>query len=149
MTHSKNFAGALKWRCLCENSARSQGQMQCCYLCMYRWMCDFVPVRFHVASSLDMGRKKKSFLYYNYVQGYIFLNYLVPRIFLYWFARYRNMAEETADASYQYITKNKCDQLSLPHENFTCLNFSWRSLNDHLPFITFTDKCTCCLFPAE
>lgn len=61
MTHSKNFAGALKWRCLCENSARSQGQMQCCYLCMYRWMCDFVPVRFHVASSLDMGREKKAF----------------------------------------------------------------------------------------
>lgn len=37
--------------------------MQCCYLCTYRWMCDFVPIRFHVASSLDMGRKKKKAFY--------------------------------------------------------------------------------------
>lgn len=35
--------------------------MQCFNLCTYRWMCDFVPVRFHVASSLDMGREKKAF----------------------------------------------------------------------------------------
>lgn len=37
--------------------------------------------------------------------------------------------------------KKGCDHLSLPRENFTYLNYSWRNLNQQIPFITFTDKC--------